>query len=104
MCYRANFLLLLLLFEVLGTGCNFDQLSNKRKTGNLSQPELERDIREFMKSERNIDITSFSLKNEADGSYSGTATARNGNFYDVIITPPGTTGWPATRKVHSMLR
>jgi len=53
-----------------------------------SQSELEKAIRDEMKSKMNVDITSFDLKKQSNGSYVGTATAVNGNVYDVVTEVP----------------
>lgn len=88
MCCRAHFLVLFALFAVFGTGCGSSQPSiAPSKSEGLSQADLERDIREKMKSKRDVELVSFDLKRHADGSYSGTAAARNSDLYDVSIAP-----------------
>jgi uncharacterized protein with FMN-binding domain len=52
------------------------------------QSELEKSIRDEMKSKNNVNIVSFDLKKQDDGTYVGTATADNGDVYDVKTKPP----------------
>jgi hypothetical protein len=44
--------------------------------------------REEMKTKLNVNIASIDLKKQSDGGYIGTATADNGDVYDVTVTPP----------------
>jgi hypothetical protein len=53
-----------------------------------SQDKIEESIREEMKKNLSVNITSFDLKKQSDGSYVGTATADNGDVYDVTTRPP----------------
>jgi len=53
-----------------------------------SQRDVENSIREEMKSSLGVNITSLDLKKQGDGSYVGTATAANGDVYDVTTSPP----------------
>jgi hypothetical protein len=61
------------------------------------QARLERTIREEMKTKLSVEVASFDLKKQPDGGYAGTATAANGETYDVTATPPrdGRTEWLA---------
>jgi hypothetical protein len=62
-----------------------------------SQANIEKSIRETMKSQQGVNITSIDLKKQADGTYVGTATAENGDVYDVTTSPAGNKGieWKA---------
>jgi hypothetical protein len=53
-----------------------------------SQSDVERSIRDEMKSKKGLNITSIDLKKQDDGSFVGTATAENGDVYDVTTKPP----------------
>jgi hypothetical protein len=53
-----------------------------------SQRDVENSIRDEMKSALRVNITSLDLKKQGDGSYVGTATAENGDVYDVTTSPP----------------
>jgi hypothetical protein len=58
----------------------------------VGQADIERSIRDEMKSKMGVVITSFDLKKQGDGSYVGTATAQSGDVYDVTTeTPKGDT-------------
>ena len=50
--------------------------------------DIEKSLREEMNSKLNVEITSTNLTKQADGGYTGTATARNGDTYDVTVKPP----------------
>jgi hypothetical protein len=52
------------------------------------QSDIERSIRDEMKSSLNVVITSIDLKKLSDGGYTGTATAQNGDVYEVTALPP----------------
>src|SRR5262249_10847761 len=65
MLRRVVLLLPVVVFALLVSGCA------------PSQGEVERSIREEMKSKMGVVITSIELKKQADGSYVGTATAQN---------------------------
>jgi len=62
-----------------------------------SQSDVEKSIREEMKSALGVTIQSLDIKKQADGSYMGTATAENGDLYEVNTQPPkcGTVEWKA---------
>lgn len=62
-----------------------------------SKGDIEKSIINEMKTSMNVEITSTSLTKQSDGSYTGTATARNGDVYDVTVEPPkgGRTEWKA---------
>jgi uncharacterized protein with FMN-binding domain len=49
--------------------------------------DIEKSLREEMNAKLNVEITSTSLTKQADGGYTGTATARNGDVYDVTVGP-----------------
>jgi hypothetical protein len=53
-----------------------------------TQGDIEKSIRDEMKAKTGTIITSFSLTKNADGSFVGTATAQNGDVYDVSTKPP----------------
>ena len=63
------------LIAVLAAGCS------------PGQSDIEKSVREGMKSTMSVDISSFDLKKQSDGSYLGTATALNGDLYDVTTLP-----------------
>jgi hypothetical protein len=52
-----------------------------------SQADVERSIRNEMKSTLDVVIASIDLQKQGDGVYLGTATAENGDVYDVTTTP-----------------
>jgi hypothetical protein len=52
------------------------------------QRDIEKSIRTEMKSKMGVNMTSIDLKKQADGSFLGTATAENGDVYDVTTGPP----------------
>ena len=62
-----------------------------------SKSDIDKSLREEMKSKLNVEITSTSLTKQSDGGYIGTATASNGDVYDVTVSPPsgGRTEWQA---------
>lgn len=64
-----------LLFAVLATcaGCG------------PSQATIERSIRDEMKKSMNVEISAINLAKQPDGGYTGTATASNGDAYDVHV-------------------
>jgi uncharacterized protein with FMN-binding domain len=68
--------LVVALFAVLVAGCG------------ASKDSMEKAVSEEMKKNLNTDITAISLTKQADGTYAGTATAANGNTYDVTTTAP----------------
>jgi uncharacterized protein with FMN-binding domain len=53
-----------------------------------SKTDIDKSLREEMKSKLNVEITSTNLTKQPDGGYTGTATAANGNVYDVTVGPP----------------
>jgi uncharacterized protein with FMN-binding domain len=53
-----------------------------------AQNELEKSVRDEMKAKHNVGMVSFDLKKQDDGSYVGTATADNGDVYDLTTSPP----------------
>jgi hypothetical protein len=85
MSHRVFCLLPIVLLALVNTGCSSNQAN------------LEKSIREEMKSKMGVDITSFDLKKLTDGSYTGTATAQNGDEYEVIAAAPSgnTISWKA---------
>lgn len=62
-----------------------------------TQAELEKSVREEMKSKLDVTITSFDLKKQDNGTYAGTATADNGDIYDITTEPAkdGKISWKA---------
>ena len=74
------------LFALFVAGCN-----------SPTQADLEKSIREEMKSKLDVTITSFDLKKQDNGTYAGTATADNGDVYDVTTEAPneGKISWKA---------
>ena len=62
-----------------------------------SQADLEKSIRDEMKSKNNVNITSVNLTKNADGSYTGTAVGENGDVYDITTKAPenGKIEWQA---------
>lgn len=62
-----------------------------------SQATIERSIRDEMKKGLNVEVSALNLTKQADGGYTGTATAPNGDAYDVQVKPPqaGGTEWKA---------
>jgi hypothetical protein len=52
------------------------------------QGDVERSIRDEMKTKLGVVISSLDLKKQGDGSYAGTATAQNGDVYEVTTQPP----------------
>jgi hypothetical protein len=71
MFFRVSLAIPVVLFAVLIAGCG------------PSQANIEKSIRETMKSQQGVTITSIDLRKQADGTYVGTATADNGDVYDV---------------------
>ena len=59
--------------------------------------DIEKSIRNEMKSSLGVEISTVDLQKQSDGTYTGTATAANGDIYDVTTTPPksGKTEWKA---------
>jgi hypothetical protein len=53
-----------------------------------SKENIEKSVREGMKTNLDVDVTSCDLTKQPDGGYVGTATATNGDVYDVTIKPP----------------
>jgi hypothetical protein len=62
-----------------------------------TQRDVERSIRDEMKSSLNVEITRIDLTRQSDGSYTGTATASNGYVYEVMTEAPRSrrTPWKA---------
>jgi hypothetical protein len=62
-----------------------------------SQSELEKSIKEGMKSQLNVEVSSLNLTKQSDGSYVGTASCTNGDVYDITTTAPdkGKIEWKA---------
>lgn len=52
-----------------------------------SQNDIEKSIRDGMKTNLGVRVSSLDLKKQADGSYAGTAVAQNNEVYDVTTTP-----------------
>lgn len=70
---------------------------------------IEKSIRDEMKSSLGVEITKVDLDKQADGTFSGTATAANGDTYDVTTSPPkgGKVEWKAVvakNTIERMLR
>lgn len=63
-----------LTFLVLGCG---SELGN-----------IETSVRDEMKSQMKVEVKSLDLKKQAGGGYAGSATATNGDAYDVTVAPP----------------
>jgi hypothetical protein len=61
------------------------------------QRAVEQSIVQEMKSGRGVEITAINLTKQGDGSYTGTATAANGDTYEVVTEPPkgGQIRWEA---------
>ncbi len=57
--------------------------------GWISGDSLKNSIKQEMKSTRRVDITDINLAKSADGGLSGTATASNGDVYDLQVDKPG---------------
>ncbi len=53
-----------------------------------SQADIEKSVRTEMQTQLGVTITAVALTKQADGSYAGTATAQNGDAYDVTTLPP----------------
>lgn len=72
--------------------------------------DMEKSVKQEMKTALNVEITAVSLTKQSDGGYSGTATAANGDTYDVTATAPSSDGrfeWKAVvtqSTVERMLR
>jgi hypothetical protein len=83
---RALCLTPCVVLTLLTTGCS------------PSQGDIEKSIRDEMKSKMNVEIKTFDLKKQADGSYLGTATADNGDVYDITTEAPqgNKISWKAT--------
>lgn len=73
---RCRLVPLLALLALLLIGCG------------LGQADIERSIRENMKANLNVTVNTIDLRKLADGSFTGTATAQNGDVYEVSTTPP----------------
>lgn len=74
-----------------------------------SKGDIEKSIKDEMKTSMNVEITSTNLTKGADGGYTGTATAANGDVYDVTAETPkgGRSAWtaiPAQSTVERMVR
>jgi uncharacterized protein with FMN-binding domain len=52
-----------------------------------SQSTIERSIRDEMKKSMNVEIGAINITKQADGGYTGTASATNGDVYDVLVNP-----------------
>ena len=76
MLSRFVLLVPIILLSLLVSGCS------------PGQGEIEKSIRDEMKSQLNVVITSLDLKKQSDGSYTGSATAQNGDVYEVTTSPP----------------
>lgn len=63
-----------------------------------SQEAIEKSIRDEMKSTMKVEVKSIDIKKQEDGSYIGTATAENGDTYDITTEKPdqGKIAWKAT--------
>ena len=59
--------------------------------------DIEKSIKDEMKSSLGVEVVSVNLTKQSDGSYTGTATAVNGDVYDVACDPPkgGKAEWRA---------
>jgi|GEM_PF-6656821 len=62
-----------------------------------SEREVEQVIREGLKVDQDVDVVTVNLTKQPDGGYLGTATATNGDTYDVTVEPPkgGRVRWRA---------
>ncbi len=62
-----------------------------------SKSEIEKSIKNEMKTALGVEITAVNLSKQADGGYVGTATAADGDTYDVTARPPqgGKAEWTA---------
>lgn len=62
-----------------------------------SEREVEQVIREGLKVDHDVDVATINLTKQPDGGYLGTATATNGDTYDVTVEPPkgGRVRWRA---------
>jgi hypothetical protein len=74
-----------------------------------SKGDIDKSIKEEMKTSLGLDITSTDLTKKADGGYTGTATAANGDVYDVEVEPSksGKAEWkavPSKPTVEKMVR
>lgn len=52
------------------------------------QNDIEKSIREGMKADQNVEIKTIDLTKQSDGGYTGTATADNGDEYEIIVNKP----------------
>jgi hypothetical protein len=50
--------------------------------------DIEKSVREEMKTQLGLEITAIDLTKKDDGSYAGTATAANGDVYDIVTGKP----------------
>jgi hypothetical protein len=66
--------------------------------GAPSQADVERTVRDGMKVERGVEVKEVNLTQQPGGAYTGTATADNGDTYDVVVDRPraGKVRWRAT--------
>jgi hypothetical protein len=74
-----------------------------------AKSDIDKSIKDEMKTSMNVEITSTNLTKQSDGGYTGTATAANGDVYDVTVDPPkgGRTEWkaiPSQAMVEKMMR
>ena len=49
--------------------------------------DIDKSLREEMNAKLNVEITSTNLTKQPDGGYTGTATTRTGDTYDVTVGP-----------------
>jgi hypothetical protein len=95
--FRRNFIRVGCLLFLFAVGCT------------PSQSDVEKSIRDEMKSGLGVMVQSLDVKKQSDGSYLGTATTENGDVYDVTTLPPknGTVEWkavPGQAMVEKMVR
>jgi hypothetical protein len=76
MVRRFVLLVSTLLLAFLASGCG------------PGKSDIEKSIRSEMKTSLGVDITTVQLNKQSDGSFVGTATAQNGDVYDVTTLPP----------------
>ena len=76
MSHRMLLLIPALFLALFASGCG------------VSQADIEKSVREGMKTKLSVDVASIDLKKQENGSYLGTATAQTGDVYDVVTVPP----------------